>query len=119
MLKIHNKITTTGFPLPHSLLPLLQLTKGHAFDAAVPTLVAFRVADELGMKMAKGPTSLRMHLVVDAVTSFRFEVTDPGSEEVVLIKILQVFLACVKSEASLMPNNQQSLHERGNSKGSL
>ncbi|KAI5420014.1 hypothetical protein KIW84_043983 [Lathyrus oleraceus] len=68
-----------------------QLTKGHAFDAAVPTLVVFGVAGELGMKMAKGPASLRMHLVVDAVTSFRFEVTDPGSEEVVLMKILQVF----------------------------
>ncbi|KAH7845580.1 hypothetical protein Vadar_003698 [Vaccinium darrowii] len=30
-----------------------------------------------------------MHLVVDAVTSCRFEVTDPASEEVVLMKILQ------------------------------
>ncbi|KAI5393375.1 hypothetical protein KIW84_060489 [Lathyrus oleraceus] len=49
------------------------MTKGHAFDAAVPALVVFRVADELGMRMAKGPTSLRMHLVVDAVTSCRFE----------------------------------------------
>ncbi|KAE9615036.1 hypothetical protein Lal_00048107 [Lupinus albus] len=46
-----------------------------------------------------------MHLVVDAVTSCRFEVTDPGSEEVVLMKILQVLLACVKSKASLMLSN--------------
>ncbi|KAF6162381.1 hypothetical protein GIB67_012529 [Kingdonia uniflora] len=30
-----------------------------------------------------------MHLVVDVVTSCRFEVTDPASEEVVLMKILQ------------------------------
>ncbi|KAK7387409.1 hypothetical protein VNO78_28196 [Psophocarpus tetragonolobus] len=47
-----------------------------------------------------------MHLVVDAVTSCRFEVTDPGSEEVVLMKILQVLLACVKGKASVMLSNQ-------------
>lgn len=47
-----------------------------------------------------------MHLVVDAVTSCRFEVTDPGSEEVVLMKILQVLLACVKSKASVRLSNQ-------------
>ncbi|CAK9168687.1 unnamed protein product [Ilex paraguariensis] len=47
-----------------------------------------------------------MHLVVDAVTSCRFEVTDPASEEVVLMKILQVLLACLKSKASVMLSNQ-------------
>ncbi|KAF7831044.1 ARF guanine-nucleotide exchange factor GNOM-like [Senna tora] len=47
-----------------------------------------------------------MHLVVDAVTSCRFEVTDPASEEVVLMKILQVLLACVKNKASAMLSNQ-------------
>ncbi|XP_073067259.1 ARF guanine-nucleotide exchange factor GNOM-like [Primulina eburnea] len=47
-----------------------------------------------------------MHLVVDAVTSCRFEVTDPSSEEVVLMKILQILLACMKSKASLMLSNQ-------------
>ncbi|XP_052198905.1 ARF guanine-nucleotide exchange factor GNOM-like [Diospyros lotus] len=47
-----------------------------------------------------------MHLVVDAVTSCRFEVTDPGSEEVVLMKILQILLACMKSKASIMLSNQ-------------
>lgn len=47
-----------------------------------------------------------MHLVVDAVTSCRFEVTDPASEEVVLMKILQVLLACVKSKASVVLSNQ-------------
>ncbi|KAK6934455.1 Mon2/Sec7/BIG1-like, HUS domain [Dillenia turbinata] len=46
-----------------------------------------------------------MHLVVDAVTSCRFEVTDPASEEVVLMKILQVLLACMKSKASVMLSN--------------
>ncbi|KAK7285176.1 hypothetical protein RJT34_19937 [Clitoria ternatea] len=47
-----------------------------------------------------------MDLVVEAVTSCRFEVTDPGSEEVVLMKIVQVLLACVKSKASVMLSNQ-------------
>lgn len=47
-----------------------------------------------------------MHLVVDAVTSCRFEVTDPSSEEVVLTKILQVLLACMKSKASVVLSNQ-------------
>lgn len=46
-----------------------------------------------------------MHLVVDAVTRCRFEVTDPASEEVVLMKILQVLLACMKSKASVMLSN--------------
>lgn len=41
-----------------------------------------------------------LHQIVDAVTSCRFEVTDPASEEVVLMKILQVLLACMKSKAS-------------------
>ncbi|PIA32358.1 hypothetical protein AQUCO_04500153v1 [Aquilegia coerulea] len=47
-----------------------------------------------------------MHLVVDAVTSCRFEVTDPASEEVVLMKILQVLLACMKSKVAIMLSNQ-------------
>jgi brefeldin A-resistance guanine nucleotide exchange factor 1 len=47
-----------------------------------------------------------MHLIVDAVTSCRFEVTDPASEEVVLMKILQVLLACMKSAASVRLSNQ-------------
>ncbi|KAI7754923.1 hypothetical protein M8C21_027033 [Ambrosia artemisiifolia] len=47
-----------------------------------------------------------LHLIVDAVTSCRFEVTDPASEEVVLMKILQVLLACMKSKASVNLSNQ-------------
>ncbi|KAK9741820.1 hypothetical protein RND81_03G130900 [Saponaria officinalis] len=47
-----------------------------------------------------------MHLIVDSVTSCHFEVTDPASEEVVLMKILQVLLACVKSKASTVLTNQ-------------
>lgn len=47
-----------------------------------------------------------MHLVVDSVTSCRFELTDPASEEVVLMKILQVLLACMKSKVSIVLSNQ-------------
>ncbi|CAN8233076.1 unnamed protein product [Cochlearia groenlandica] len=47
-----------------------------------------------------------MHMIVDAVKSCRFEVTDPASEEVVLMKILQVLLACMKSKASNGLSNQ-------------
>uniref|UniRef100_A0A5B7BDY5 Putative ARF guanine-nucleotide exchange factor GNOM-like n=1 Tax=Davidia involucrata TaxID=16924 RepID=A0A5B7BDY5_DAVIN len=47
-----------------------------------------------------------LHLIVDAVTSCRFEVTDPASEEVVLMKILQVLLACMKNKASVKLRNQ-------------
>lgn len=47
-----------------------------------------------------------MHLIVEAVTSCRFEVTDPASEEVVLMKILQVLLACMKSKAAVKLSNQ-------------
>ncbi|KAL3526546.1 hypothetical protein ACH5RR_011202 [Cinchona calisaya] len=46
-----------------------------------------------------------LHLIVDAVTSCRFEVTDPTSEEVVLMKILQVLLACMKNRASVYLSN--------------
>ncbi|KAG9155137.1 hypothetical protein Leryth_011110 [Lithospermum erythrorhizon] len=47
-----------------------------------------------------------MHLVVDSVTSCRFEVTDPTSEEVVLMKVLRVLLSCMKCKASVMISNQ-------------
>ncbi|KAF9597979.1 hypothetical protein IFM89_023464 [Coptis chinensis] len=47
-----------------------------------------------------------MHVVVDAVTTCRFEVTDPASEEVVLMKILQVLLACMRSKAAFLLSNQ-------------
>ncbi|XP_047311205.1 ARF guanine-nucleotide exchange factor GNOM-like [Impatiens glandulifera] len=44
--------------------------------------------------------------IIDTVTSCRFEVTDPASEEVVLMKILQVLLACMKSKASSKLSDQ-------------
>ncbi|KAL3693188.1 hypothetical protein R1sor_006839 [Riccia sorocarpa] len=47
-----------------------------------------------------------IHGIVDAVTSCRFEVTDPDSEEVVLMKILQVLLACMKCRAGIVLSNK-------------
>ncbi|KAL6602869.1 hypothetical protein ACP70R_043230 [Stipagrostis hirtigluma subsp. patula] len=41
-----------------------------------------------------------MGAVVDAVTGCRFEVTDPASEEAVLVRVLQVLLACVRGRAA-------------------
>lgn len=49
---------------------------------------------------------IAMHSVVDSVTSCRFEVTDQASEEAVLMKILQVLLACMKSKAAGVLSNQ-------------
>ncbi|KAL3501499.1 hypothetical protein ACH5RR_035948 [Cinchona calisaya] len=48
-----------------------------------------------------------VHLVVDAVTGCRFEITDPASEEVVLMKILQVF----NTERSLVKGDTSIKHE--------
>ena len=43
-----------------------------------------------------------MHSIIDAVTACRFEVTDQASEEVVLMKILQVLLACLRCRAGIL-----------------
>ncbi|KAI0501235.1 hypothetical protein KFK09_016178 [Dendrobium nobile] len=47
-----------------------------------------------------------MNAIVDAVTSCRFEVTDPASEEAVLVKILQSLLACMRCRACRVLSNQ-------------
>lgn len=46
-------------------------------------------------------------LIVDAITNCRFEITDPASEEVLLMKILQVMLACMQRKASEKLSNQR------------
>ncbi|KAK1319152.1 ARF guanine-nucleotide exchange factor GNOM [Acorus calamus] len=50
-----------------------------------------------------------MWSVVETVTSCRFEVSDPASEEAVLMKILQVLLVCMKSKVSSVLSNQHVL----------
>ncbi|XP_050885443.1 hydroxyethylthiazole kinase [Lathyrus oleraceus] len=57
------KITATGCSVTALIAAFVAVDKSHAFDAAVSALAVFGVAGELGMKMAKGPASLRMHLI--------------------------------------------------------
>lgn len=71
---------------------------------ALSSVYKILTLDVLDMNMVNVEDA--MHLVVDAVTSCRFEVTDPASEEVVLMKILQVLLACMKSKTSVTLSNQ-------------
>ncbi|KAF1898804.1 hypothetical protein Lal_00035563 [Lupinus albus] len=57
------KITATGCSVTALIAAFVAVDKSHALDAAVSALAVFGVAGELGMKMAKGPGSLRMHLI--------------------------------------------------------
>ncbi|KAM7526265.1 hypothetical protein LguiA_016167 [Lonicera macranthoides] len=92
------------------LQPFLDVIRSDETDAAPITGVALSslykilTLDMLDLNTVNVEEA--MHLVVDGVTSCRFEVTDPASEEVVLMKILQVLLACMKSKASVMLSNQ-------------
>ncbi len=43
-----------------------------------------------------------MALIAEAATHCRFEATDPDSDEVILMKILQVLLSCVQCPAGLL-----------------
>jgi hydroxyethylthiazole kinase len=57
------KITATGCSVTALIAAFVAVDKNHALDATVSALSVFGVAGELGMKMAKGPASLRMHLI--------------------------------------------------------
>ncbi|XP_014512749.1 hydroxyethylthiazole kinase [Vigna radiata var. radiata] len=57
------KVTATGCSVTALIAAFVAVDKSHALDAAVSALAVFGVAGELGMKMAKGPASLRMHLI--------------------------------------------------------
>ncbi|KAF7837374.1 hydroxyethylthiazole kinase [Senna tora] len=56
-------ITATGCSVSALITAFVAVDKLHALDAAISALSIFGVAGELGMKMAKGPASLRMHLI--------------------------------------------------------
>ncbi|KAK1423338.1 hypothetical protein QVD17_18637 [Tagetes erecta] len=73
---------------------------------ALSSIYKFLTLEVLDLDTINVADSLR--LIVDAVTSCRFEVTDPASEEVVLMKILQVLLACMKNKASVNLSNQHA-----------
>ncbi|KAJ9548546.1 hypothetical protein OSB04_021089 [Centaurea solstitialis] len=86
------------------LQPFLDVIRSDETGVALSSLYKILSLDVLDLNTVNVEDA--MHLVVDAVTSCRFEVTDPASEEVVLMKILQVLLACMKSKASVMLSNQ-------------
>ncbi|KAG8384670.1 hypothetical protein BUALT_Bualt04G0142100 [Buddleja alternifolia] len=90
------------------LQPFLEVIKSDETGAPITGVALSSVYKILNLEILDSKTvnvDNALHLIVDAVTSCRFEVTDPASEEVVLMKILQVLLACMKNKASVSLNN--------------
>ncbi|KAL3624155.1 hypothetical protein CASFOL_032971 [Castilleja foliolosa] len=90
------------------LQPFLEVIKSDETGAPITGVALSSVYKILNLQILDSETvnaDNALHLIVDAVTSCRFEVTDPASEEVVLMKILQVLLACMKNKASVNLNN--------------
>ena len=88
--------------------PFLDVIKSDETGAPITGVALSSVYKILNLQILDSETvnvDNALNLIVDAVTSCRFEVTDPASEEVVLMKILQVLLACMKSKASVNLNN--------------
>lgn len=91
------------------LQPFLDVIQSDETGAPITSIALSSVYKILSLNVIDQNTANiedAMHLVVVSVTSCRFEVTDPASEEVVLMKILQVLLACMKNKASVMLSNQ-------------
>ncbi|KAK7290146.1 hypothetical protein RIF29_04360 [Crotalaria pallida] len=91
------------------LQPFLDVIRSDEAGAAITSVALSSVYKILTLDVIDQNTvnvEDAMHLVVDSVTSARFEVPDASSEEVVLTKILQVLLACMKNKASVMISNQ-------------
>ncbi|XP_077229617.1 hydroxyethylthiazole kinase family protein [Tasmannia lanceolata] len=57
------QITATGCAVTALIAAFVAVDPSHAFEATASALSIFSVAGELGMEMAKGPASLRMHLI--------------------------------------------------------
>ncbi|GER45827.1 SEC7-like guanine nucleotide exchange family protein [Striga asiatica] len=90
------------------LQPFLDIIKSDETGAPITGVALSSVYKILNLQILDSETvnvDNALNLIVDAVTSCRFEVTDPASEEVVLMKILQVLLACMKNKASVTLNN--------------
>ncbi|WCJ25708.1 ARF guanine-nucleotide exchange factor GNOM [Euphorbia peplus] len=91
------------------LMPFLDVIRSDETGAPITGVALSSVYKILSLDVLDADTvkvAETMHLIVDAVTTCRFEVTDPASEEVALMKILQVLLACMKSRASSKLSNQ-------------
>ncbi|XP_052191157.1 hydroxyethylthiazole kinase [Diospyros lotus] len=57
------KITATGCSVTALIAAFVAIDPLHAFEATASALSIFSIAGEVGMDMAKGPASLRMHLI--------------------------------------------------------
>ncbi|MCO5586486.1 hypothetical protein L7F22_040426 [Adiantum nelumboides] len=85
------------------LTPFLDVVRSDETGAPITGVALSAVYKILSLEVFDSQTAHvdeAMHEIVDAVTSCRFEVTDMASEEVVLMKILQVLMAVMKHSAS-------------------
>ncbi|KAK3021136.1 hypothetical protein RJ639_045909 [Escallonia herrerae] len=57
------RITATGCSVTALIAAFVAVDPLHAFEATASALSVFGIAGEIGMDMAKGPASLRMHLL--------------------------------------------------------
>lgn len=57
------KITATGCSVTALIAAFVAVDPSHAFEATATALSIFGVAGEVAMDMAKGPASLRLHLI--------------------------------------------------------
>nr|GMC59447.1 ARF guanine-nucleotide exchange factor GNOM-like [Ipomoea batatas] len=86
------------------LQPFLDVIQSDETGAPITGVALSSIYKFLSLEILDSTTKnvdKALHRIVDAVTSCRFEVTDSASEEVALMKILQVLLACMKSKASV------------------
>ncbi|KAF7112896.1 hypothetical protein RHSIM_RhsimUnG0181700 [Rhododendron simsii] len=58
-----SKITATGCSVTALIAAFVAIDPLHAFEATATALSIFGIAGEIGMDMAKGPASLRVHLI--------------------------------------------------------
>ncbi|MCO5591999.1 hypothetical protein L7F22_045992 [Adiantum nelumboides] len=85
------------------LQPFLDLICSTEASAPITSVALSAVYNILSFEVFDGQTvhaAEAMHCVVEAVTNCEFKVIDPSSEEVVLMKVLQVFLAVMKHATS-------------------
>ncbi|CAL8990247.1 unnamed protein product [Prunus brigantina] len=57
------KITATGCSVTALIAAFVSVDQSHVLEATASALSVFGIAGEMGMKMANGPASLRMHLI--------------------------------------------------------
>eukprot|EP00850_Spirogloea_muscicola_P004010 SM000017S02750 [mRNA] locus=s17:5236:10862:- [translate_table: standard] len=103
------RTTAGGWPAVRPaeyLAPFLEAVRSVETSAPITAAALAAVHRILRLRGALGASTPHaqeaVHAVIDAVTGCRFEVTDPASEEVVLMKILQVLLACLQCEAGAL-----------------